>query len=666
MKSAIAQRPTLVVLAAFTLAVLLHVDRVPPWCVAVAAIALAWHWLHVIGRLQLPGNVLRLLIAGTLCAATLATFRTVQGLGAGSALLLVMGSAKLLEVRKPRDAMVVTLVSLVLLVAACLDRQSLSRLPLYLLAGWTACAAIAALGDPGESNPLRRAFRTSGIALLAGLPFAIACFALVPRLPGPLWGIPRDEQARTGLDDQMSPGSISELSISDAPAFRVRFEGAAPPPSARYWRGPVLHDFDGYTWRRLRQAIPAPAMEPLGEEVRYRILLEPHGRNWVYGLDTIRTINAQRSFRTYDGQVLTTRPVTSVTAYDGISSLRVRYPGPLSTTGRRLDTRLAPGRNPRSLELATRMRAESADDRDYTRRVLEMFRSGGFRYTLTPPLLDYDSVDDLLFNTRLGFCGHYASAYVSLMRAAGVPARVVTGYLGGEWNAIGGYYLVRQADAHAWAEVWLDGEGWVRIDPTAVVAPERLELGLRDLMPDRGPASSRLLRSATWMRNLAAAWDATGNWWQERIVRFNMASQMDLMRRLGLGDIDYRGMAIVLLGAAALWAVVIALWTARVTPGIRPDELGAAWLRFVSLLRRRGMTVAAHEPPRAIARRAAMRFPGVAGPVDEFAAGYLQLRYGAGPRATASQVRSLLVLLDRIARGIAAPRRPRTTATTKG
>jgi len=665
MNIAIAPRTTMVVLAAFAAGVLLHVDRVPVWCLGVAAISLAWHWLHMLGRLRLPGTVLRFLIAGALCAATLATFRTVQGLGAGSALLLVMGAAKLLELRQRRDAMVVTLVSLILLVAACLDRQSLARLPLYLLTGWTACAAIAALGEPA-TQPVRTAFRNSGKALLIGLPFAIACFALVPRLPGPLWGIPRDEQARTGLDDQMSPGSISELSISDAPAFRVRFEGAPPPPSARYWRGPVLHDFDGYTWRRLRQAVPTPVIEPLGGEVRYHILMEPHGRNWVYGLDTIRSVTAQRSFRTFDGQVLTTRPVTSVTAYDGVSSLRVRYPEPLSTTGRRLDTRLVPGRNPRSAELAARMRADSTDDRDFTQRVLEMFRSGGFKYTLTPPLLDYDSVDDLLFNTRLGFCGHYASAYVSLMRAAGVPARVVTGYLGGEWNAIGGYYLIRQADAHAWAEVWLEGVGWVRIDPTAVVAPERLELGLRDLMPDRGPASSRLLRSTVWIRNVAAAWDATGNWWQERIVRFNMASQMDLMRRLGLGDIDYRGMAMILLGTAALWALGVAMWAARIDHGSRPDALGATWLRFVSLLRWRGMSVAAHEPPRNIARRAAVRFPGVAAQVDAFASTYLELRYGPAQGDSASQVRFLRGLLNRIGRDIAAPRRPQTAAATKG
>ncbi len=413
----------LLVLAAFAVSVLLHVDRVPVWCVVAAGLALAWHGLFLLGRLPLPGTPLRLLIAATLCAATLASFRTLQGLGAGSTLLLVMGAAKLLEIRRRRDAMVMAFVSLVLLLAACLDRQSLTRMPLYLLAGWCACAAIAALGGTPASQSVRRAFGTAGIALLLALPFAGACFLLVPRLPGPLWSWPSGDQARTGLDDQMSPGSISELSASDEPAFRVRFDGAPPPASARYWRGPVLHDFDGYTWRRARgQIAPTPATEARGTEVSYHVMLEPHGRNWLYGLDSIRSISGPFTFLTFDGQVMSTRPVTAMRAYDGRSNLDMRSSRPLSTTGRRLDTQLPPGRNPRTTQMALAMRAAASSDRDYSRRALDFFRTGGFRYTLTPPRLGYDSVDDLLFNTRLGFCGHFASAYVTLMRAAGVPA----------------------------------------------------------------------------------------------------------------------------------------------------------------------------------------------------------------------------------------------------
>jgi transglutaminase-like putative cysteine protease len=669
-------RAMFLVLAAFAVSVLLHVDRVPAWCVVAAGIALAWHCLFLLGRLRLPGTALRLLIAATLFAATLASFRTLQGLGAGSALLLVMGAAKLLEIRRRRDAMVMAFVSLVLLLAACLDRQSLVRMPLYLAAGWSACAAIAALGATPASQSVRRAFRTAGIALLLGLPFAGACFLLVPRLPGPLWSWPSGDQARTGLDDQMSPGSISELSASDESAFRVRFEGPPPPASARYWRGPVLHDFDGYTWRRARgQIAPTPVSEARGTEVRYHVLLEPHGRNWLYGLDTIRNISGQFAFLTFDGQAMSSRPVSSMRAYDGVSNLDVHSTGPLSTTGRRLDTQLPPGRNPRSASLALSMRAAAASDRDYTQRALELFRSGGFRYTLTPPRLGLDSVDDLLFNTRLGFCGHFASAYVTLMRAAGIPARVVTGYLGGEWNSLGGYFLIRQSDAHAWAEVWLDGDGWVRIDPTAVVAPERLQQGLMDLMPDRGPATSRLFRTH-WIRSLAAVWDASGNWWEERVVRFNMASQMSLLQRLGLGNMDYRGMALLLLAAATAWGLLVALWTMRSAPVAGADALGATWQRYQALLRRRGMEIAPHEPPRAIARRAASRFPQVAAQVGEFTERYLALRYGAGPlssmeeasqeRASREQVSVLRDLLRRIARGTAAHRPARKAAAATG
>ncbi|MEO8307449.1 MAG: DUF3488 and transglutaminase-like domain-containing protein [Pseudomonadota bacterium] len=663
----------LLVLAAFACSVLLHVDRLPVWCVAAAGIALTWHLLHLLGRLRLPGTPLRLLIAATLFAATLASFRSLQGLSAGSALLLVMGAAKLLEIRRRRDAMVMAFVSLVLLLAACLDRQSLARMPLYLLAGWSACAAIAALGGTPASRSARRAFCTAGGALLIALPFAGASFLLVPRLPGPLWSWSTGDQAQTGLDDQMSPGSISELSTSDAPAFRVRFEGTPPPASARYWRGPVLHEFDGFTWRRSRgQIAPKPASEARGTEIRYRVMLEPHGRNWLFGLDTIQAITSQGAgeftFLTFDGQVMSARPVTSLRAYEGRSNLEVRNPGRLSMTGRRLDTQLPKDRNPRSVELALSMRAAAMNDRDYTARVLDLFRTGGFAYTLTPPRLGYNSVDDLIFNTRLGFCGHFASAYVMLMRAAGIPARVVTGYLGGEWNAIGGYFLIRQSDAHAWAEVWLDGQGWVRIDPTAVIAPQRLEQGLMDLMPDRG-AASRLLRTP-WIRQLAAAWDASGNWWEERVVRFNLASQMNLLQRLGLGSIDYRGMALLLAAVATVWGLLVAVWTTRGARGARADDIGKTWMRFQSLLRRRGMDVAPHEPPRTVARRAASQFPQAAAQIGEFTQQYLALRYGAAANpmsdGKSQEVVRLRVLLRRIARDTTAHRRARTAPTATG
>ena len=261
MNAAIARLPMRLLLAAFAAGCLLHIDRVPAWCTAFAAGALTWRWLHHRGRVALPNKLLRIVVALLLLAAIAAWFRTVNGLAAGSALLVVMGAAKLLETRAPRDAVVVATVALILVLAAALDRQGLARLPLYFGTGWLALASITALGSVAAAHSARRAFLTAGRTALYAVPLAALCFVLVPRLPGALWAIPGGGGAQTGLSDEMSPGGISDLSISEAIVFRVRFDGPPPPPQQRYWRGPVLHDFDGYTWRRQRGLYMPPQDE---------------------------------------------------------------------------------------------------------------------------------------------------------------------------------------------------------------------------------------------------------------------------------------------------------------------------------------------------------------------------------------------------------------------
>jgi len=647
-------------LLAFAAGLLLHVDRAPAWSVAVAVAAMCFQVAHLRWRAPLPGAVARTIIALALLLLTLASYRTVSGLSAGGTLLLVMGSAKLLEVRSRRDARVVAMVALALLLAACLDRQSLLRLPLYLAAGWLALAALAALGSQVDSSPLA-ALRTTGRALLIALPLAALSFVLVPRLPGAMWGVPPSENATTGLGDEMSPGSISELSISEDVAFRVRFEGTAPPPSQRYWRGPVLHDFDGFTWRRRSGpgAVRQP-WAPASPALRYQVMLETTNRNYLFGLDTIGRIDGRRNFLTFDGQAVATREITAPIVYEGTSYLEVQNQGPLSITGRKLDTQPLGERNPRSQALARQLRAASADERDYVRRALRYFQEGGFEYTLTPPRLERDSIDDLLFSTRLGFCGHFASAYVTLMRAVGIPARVVTGYLGGTWNPVGGYYVVRQSDAHAWAEVWLEDAGWTRIDPTAVVAPERLRRGVNELLDSGTSLTGRLFMRAEWLRRLRDTWDAAHNFWQERIVNYNLAAQLALLDKLGLGRIDYRAMALLLLGAALLWG----LWVLRgmsQPPRAAPDALARLWSRYALLLESRGVSVAGHDGPHAVALRAMQRFPALAGQIREFSDGYIALRFGRAATTPAPQLlRELDRRLSALARATESARRPRT------
>ncbi len=656
MSATLTRVTTNMVLASFACGALLHIDRAPPWCVGVALAAIAWHWLHSRGRLRLPATALRLILTLVLFLGIATTYRTLNGLSAGSALLLVMGAAKLLETRTRRDVAVVATVSLVLVLAACLDRQSLLRLPLYLASAWTALASIAAMGGARESASARRAYGTAGRALLLALPLAALCFVLVPRMQGALWSMPSGEQAQTGLADEMSPGSISELAVSEDIAFRVRFEGPAPPMAQRYWRGPVLHDFDGYAWRRV-PGQAAVTQEPtlVSAPLRYRVMLEPTGRSHLFGLDYIAAINGRRNFRSFDGQVISARPVTTAIAYDGVSHVQTRNRDALSVNGRKLDTRLPQGRNLRSVALARELRSRAASDQHYTQLVLDYFRARGFEYTLTPPLLDLDSVDDLIFNTRLGFCGHFASAYVTLMRAAGVPARVVTGYLGGSWNPIGGYYTVRQSQAHAWAEVWIDGEGWVRIDPTAVVAPERLQ-DSAEFLGGGGAAMNSLFGDAAWLRNLRDSWDAASNWWQERIVNFNRGAQLDLLRLLGLGDIDYVGMAVLLSIGATLWGLLLWALNARRSRKLRPDPVGRIWTRFIALLGTRGLVITAHEGPRAIAARAEQHLPAAAAEISHFSREYERLRFGR-EAPTDAAIRALGARLRRIARATAGSRR---------
>jgi protein-glutamine gamma-glutamyltransferase len=647
-------------LASLASAAMLHADRAPPWCLLAAAAAIIWHWLHSIGRLKLPARMAMVVLSLALMAGVAASFGTFSGLSAGTALLLVMGAAKLLETRTSRDVAVVTAVSLILVLAACLDRQSLLRLPLYLASGWTSLATLAASGSLDGSSSARRAYGIAGRALLPALPFAVLCFVLVPRMPGALWSMPPGEGAQSGLADEMSPGSISELSLSDEIAFRVRFEGAAPPPEQRYWRGPVLHAFDGYTWRRTG-GIGAPPQQatPLSPPLRYQVMLEPTNRVHLFGIDSVASIEGRRYFQTFDGQVLASRAITTAIAYNAVSHLRTRVAGSLSNLGRRLDTALPPGRNPQTIALARAMRSRASSDLQYSIMILEYFRDAGFEYTTTPPLLDLDSVDDLVFNTRRGFCGHFASAYATFMRAAGVPARVVTGYLGASWNPVGGYYTVRQSQAHAWTEIWIEGEGWTRIDPTAVVAPERLEQGANGLLAGRGDLLGGLSGSGLWLRNLRDYWDAAGGWWQENIVRFNRGAQLNLLRRLGLDHIDFPGMTLLLAGGAALWA--LGLWAlARRGPArTRPDAVARIWKQFVSLLASRGITVAAHDGPRTVAAKAARRLPSAAAEINGFIARYVAMRFGTAE----SSEEALTFLRDhlrRIERATASDRPPRT------
>lgn len=633
-----ADRATHWVVLAYVGGALLHLGQVPLWVIVLAGAGAAWALAAAHGRARLPGRVFKVSLTVALTGTVLAMFHTLNGLSAGSALLVLMGAIKLLEATTRRDRLIVVGVAFYLLLAACLASQQLLRAPLYLLQAWVCCTALLYAAHPDAPLPSHRAGRISARSLGLALPLALLLFALFPRLSGSFWSLGASGQAQTGLSDTMSPGSISELSNSTEPVFRVWFAGPLPAPQQRYWRGPVLHDFDGYTWTSAHTNLfRAERLQYLGPAYRYQIRLEPDSTPWWPALDTVASATAPGTLITADRQLIAFRPVHDAVTYAAVSYLATASQDTLSGIARQFDTRVVAQRNPRSQALARRLRAAAPNVPSFVNSVVALFRDGHFEYTLTPPLLDLDSVDDFLFNTRRGFCGHFASSFALLMRAGGVPARVVTGYQGGEWNPIGGYLLIRRSDAHAWVEVWEDGRGWLRVDPTAVVAPERLRRGILDLLPGAGSVPERLVHDFSWLRQGHQAWDALNAWWSTQVIAYNYGSQLRLLQTLGFGDPGWQQLGWLLSGALTLWLLIIGWQFGRVRSASGPDRLARAYLRLCARLARQGSIRQPHHGPLAYAAT----LGGTSDPAvqaRELLNIYARLRYGSGT-PTAAQLR---------------------------
>ncbi len=647
-----AARSSIAAALVFAAGVVLVAGNAPIWGVAIGLASVAWR-IFTLGRAQPPRRRIGMrfllgAVTALLVAAVALSFQTLNGLAAGTALLVVMGALKLAESRARRDDAIVIGVALFLLLAAALADQSLWRAPLYLLAAWGACTAIALVAHDDSLLTTRAALRLSARALAMAIPLALVCFAFFPRVAGHFWALQRDAAGVTGLSDEMSPGSIDKIANEYDPVFRVSFEGTLPPRAALYWRGPVLNSFDGFTWRRERGRVYLPEpLERLGAAYRYHVILERTNQPWLFALDTLDEKPRRDMFLSHDRQLSANMPVTGTLSYDAVSHLETRSSAPLSTLGRRYETRLPPDRNPRALALAREIRARTASDAEYSRAVLEWFGANGLEYTLEPGVTSIDSVDTTLFDSRRGFCGHFASAYATLMRAAGVPARIVTGYLGGEWNPVGGYVLVRQSEAHAWTEVWLDGQGWTRVDPTAVVAPERLQRSIFDLLSDSLPSTSVIMHQSAWFRRVAQWWDGANQWWQSNVIDFDLRAQFNLLQKLGIDLPQWQHLGWAFAIGLLSWIAWVALSLRRSVPRLRPDRIARAW---IAATRKLGRVVprAASEGPLEYARRVGNARPDLAVRVAALAANYARLRFGpaadhAAVSALEREVRSLAV-----------------------
>lgn len=609
-----------------------HALHLQGWVTALVLAVCAWRLLAERRGWRLPGRALRASAVVFATAGVAFGYRALSGLDAGTALLALMAALKLLESRTVRDHMVLVFIGWFLCLATLLYAQSLAAAAVVVPAVWLLSAALLSVARSADDGPPLRPFATTGAMLLKALPLALVLFLFFPRIAGHFWGAPSAERAVTGLSEEMAPGDFSELSVSDAVAFRVRFEGTPPPAALRYWRGTVLTEFDGYTWSRRRIAPHfRPLVEFLGEPVAYTVTLEPTGQRMLIALDMARTWPETMARQGWDFDLLTRNPVSAVIQYRAVSHPEYRAGSELSNAMRRPNLRLPDDRNRRSLALASEMRARAVDDAAYVRDVLAMFRDQEFHYTLTPPRLDLDSVDDFLFRSRRGFCGHFASSFTMLMRAADIPARVVGGYQGGDWNPVGGYLIVRQSHAHAWSEVWLEGRGWVRIDPTAAVAPERIERGLDAALPDGEPVPGRLLRRSAWLWQARLVWDNVNARWNDWVVRFSPERQALLLEQFGFANTDWRQLALLLgagLGGCFLLLSAWLAWEFRPPPA---DAASRSYRRFTARLAHRGIERPPHEAPRDFLGRVLRFRPDLRREATAITELYLRLRYLPSP-----------------------------------
>ena len=588
---------------------------------AVVVTALSW-------RKPLPAP-LRLLLTLALLAIVLNLTGFSVGRDSGCALLAAMLAAKPSETFNLRDARSLLGFALFAPFATFLLDQGPLALALGLLAAIAVLLALLRLadlesGDIAYRPRIRDRLVAIGRLMAIGLPLALAAFWLFPRLGTPLWGVPERALSRPGLSDTMRPGEWVDLMSDDSPALRVQFFGDTPPTQQMYWRGPVLWNFDGREWTQPGwfRALPAAPMEPGDVRWDYRIEMEATDQRQLVALDL--PLAAPEGARlSLDHGLHVRRPLTSLSRWRIQSAPPRRYEPELRRTLRNAALALPEGFNPRTVALARQWRREAGnDDVAIVERAMAWIRSD-FAYTLGTPLLGRHSVDEFLFDEQAGFCEHFSSSFVVLMRAAGIPARVVTGYTGGYYNRFGDYWIVRRLDAHAWAEVWLEGRGWARADPTAAVAPERIY----DTIEDRAGVGGGLFGDAGGLSPMLDMTDWLRRGWNDFVLGFDASRQRQLFRPLGLGDMDGARLAALFSLVAAL-ALLWMAWLSR--KGERePDPVLRAWRALGRRYVRLGLEPMPHETARDWAARVGRAQPHLAAELNALSEDFSDWRYAA-------------------------------------
>jgi protein-glutamine gamma-glutamyltransferase len=607
-------RDTLFLLAVIGWVALMQVPHIPWWCSGLTAAVLVWRAILALRGKPLPGWRWRIGLLAVTIAATWFSHKTLLGRDAGVTLIVVLLALKTLELRARRDAFVVFFLGFFTLLTHFFYSQSLLTAAGILIALLGLLTAVVNAHMPVGRPPLSQTVGIAARMALLGAPIMFVAFMLFPRL-SPLWGMPGDGMdGRSGLSGKMRVGQIAELVLDDRIALRVRFDGAVPPQRELYFRGPVLTDFDGVEWKPLRSAFPAhmelqAELAVAGEPIRYEVTMEPSSRPWLFVLEASTqspVLEGNRAFMTPELQWFTRRPVTELVRYRAESHTRFRH-GPLQSSLALQDQIALPaGFNPRTLALAQDLRRDFGSGPQSAPALVEAalarLRTGGYTYTLDPGVFGQHTADEFWFDRKEGFCEHIASSFVILMRALDIPARIVTGYQGGELNAFDNFWMVRQRDAHAWAEVWLQGQGWVRVDPTGAVSPGRTGSLERLRAPQGAIATAIGAFDPTLAQRLRDVWEAVNNGWNQWVLDYTQVRQLDLLKSLGFESPSWADLAYVLIGVVVIVSLIGAAWT------LWERQQHDPWLRTLMRARRRlgqlGLTASEHATPRELARAA--------------------------------------------------------------
>lgn len=653
-------------------------DRLPPWLIVACLVLAGWRWLVQQGRVRLPGRWLRLAVMGTLIAAYIATVSGHFSVDTAASFFVLAVGLKWLETRDSRDFFVLFFILVYLAAVNFLFKQGIFWTLVTLAGVFILLVALQMLHTPGSARTPVTGVRRLGGMMLKTLPVVLALFIFFPRM-APLWSVPLvSGEARSGLSDSMTPGDISSLAQSSERVFRVTFGGEMPAHRDRYWRGLILDRFDGDTWSQWQDA-PRTRLGRVDLDAgignlsanQYDVLMEASGQRWVYSLDDSRAVSGNIS--EVPGELFRLeRPADTSVRYRMAREPANDDARPLSPSERRRYLQLPERGNERSRELARELAETTESDLAMADAILARFREQPYFYTLRPPTMPDDPVDTLLFDAKRGFCAHYASATTFLLRSAGIPARVVAGYQGGSSGADDAYLIVRQYDAHAWVEAWIEGRGWVRLDPTAAISPERIESGLRDAMAEEGSfleddwASPQRYGDVAVVQWLSLQMDRVNYNWQRWVVGYQGQSQMDLMGRLpgniGLKELGYITAALV--GLALLVAGVVA--ALRHSGGREADPVAALMGRWSRTLQQQGVLVPAGVTPAQLAGLTAQQAPAAARLAQAFARDLNNHYYGADSRQTRSASRKSPLAYRVMRRRLTAIRREIRRSTRKG